>query len=504
MFYVHPQTVAAGEEVEVYISCGRGRASLAVVHESDRPRPVLPVREVPGLREEPAAEQAWRNGAGWPVSAVIKTGADWPSGAYRVIVDDGDRPVWASFVVRGRGGEGPLCVVLPTHTDQAYNDWGGRSFYTLPPGAVLSFERPTPSSLYTAPIHLIRWLAREGIGFAVATNDDVHAHPDMLARYPGVALTWHDEYWTRAMRENLEDYIAAGGSVLCFSGNTCWWQTRLEDERLTCYKFEASRDPYWQIDSALVTTHWDESPVNESPSEFLGLTWRDGGMVNWSTAWNCPCAYDWLLGHGGYQMDGAAHWVFAGTGLADGEQFGRPYAIVGYEVDGARLAWSEGLPTVAPGGGTPPGFAVLGHAPCFNKYDGDSTGLAVMGILEQGDSFVFNGGTTGWCWGLPRDPQVQRVTRNLIDHLAPSVPGAAAATLRIWPNPARSQITMEIGGLPRPQRVDVFAVDGGRVASFPAHRSVRWDFRGADGRALPSGTYWLAAGERRARVVWMP
>lgn len=500
-FYLRPASVGAGEDVEVHLSCGRGRASLEVVREAERMMPVLPPREVTGLSAEPVPSEAWRNGAGWPVSAVVSTGADWPSGVYLVRVDDGDRVVWAPFVVRGRGGEGPLLVVLPTHTDVAYNTWGGRSLYTTPPAARLSFDRPTPSSLFLASIHLVRWLSREGIGFAVATDDELHAHPELLVRYPGLAITWHDEYWTRAMRENLEDYIAAGGSVLSLSGNTCWWQTRLEGDGLTCYKFEAANDPYQAIDPALVTTWWDGPPVNEPPSRMLGLTWREGGMVNWSTSWNCPCPWDWLLGNGGYMVDRADHWVFAGTGVADGVQFGRDYAVVGYEVDGAPVEWVNGRPQVLPEGGTPPGFTVLGHAPCFNKYQGDSTGLAMMGIMERGRSFVFNGGTTGWCWGLPRDPQVQRVTRNLIDRLATNGPGTCPAALRVWPNPTSGALTLEVGGFPRAERVEVYGAGGGRVASFASHRTVRWDFRDTAGRALPSGAYWVVAGERRARVV---
>jgi hypothetical protein len=499
--YLHPTTVAAGEDVEVHLSCGRGHAALEVRREADRSLPVLPPREITGLRAEPVPPDSWQNGAGWPVSTVISTGADWPSGAYVARVDDGDGVAWAPFVVRGRGGEGSLLVVLPTHTDVAYNAWGGRSFYSAPPGARLSFDRPTPSSLYRASIHLIRWLSREGIGFAVATDDDLHARPGLLARYPGLALTWHDEYWTRPMRENVEDYIAAGGSVLSFSGNTCWWQTRLEGDGLTCYKFDALRDPYQAIDPALVTTWWDGAPVNEPPTRFLGLTWRDGGMVNWSTAWNCPCAWDWLLGNGGYTVDNPDHWVLAGTELADGTQFGRDYAIVGYEVDGAPVEWLGGRPRVLPEGGASPAFTVLGHAPCFNKYQADSTGLAMMGIIERGRSFVFNGGTTGWCWGLPRDPQVQRVTRNLVERLAAGAPGIGAATLRVWPNPTRGDLTLELGGAPRAERVEVYGAGGRQVASFPSHRTVSWNFRDAAGRALPSGAYWVVAGDRRARVV---
>lgn len=45
----------------------------------------------------------------------------------------------------------------------------------------------------------------------------------------------HDEYWSAAMRDNLEKYIADGGNVAFFSGNTCCWQVRSEDNDCLWY-----------------------------------------------------------------------------------------------------------------------------------------------------------------------------------------------------------------------------------------------------------------------------
>ena len=41
----------------------------------------------------------------------------------------------------------------------------------------------------------------------------------------------HDEYWTWGMREAFDAHTAAGGNAAILSGNTCYWQVRIDDDR---------------------------------------------------------------------------------------------------------------------------------------------------------------------------------------------------------------------------------------------------------------------------------
>jgi hypothetical protein len=514
--YLVPQVVAAGEPVEVHATCGRGNVSLRVYREGAARTEVLGPLEITDLAEQPVPQDASENGCRWPVSTLLATQTDWDTGVYIISLDDGDRTAEAMLVVRGKGTEGPVLVVIPTHTDQAYNLWGGRSFYSHPRAWRISFERPTfygVPGFYAMPVHLIRWLEREGIGYGVATDDDLHAHPELLFSYRGVILAGHPEYWTRAMKENLESYAAYGGSILCLSGNNCWWQTRLEataegSRQIVCYKSDSGQDPYRKIDPSLVTTRWDLPPVDEPPERFLGLSYLYGGAVNGNVSSTQRGIYDWLDGHGGYRAYRTGHWVFAGTGLEDGQTFGRGQAIVGVEVDGIPLRWRNGLPEVQPDAKASSAFTILGYAPAFNVIKSDSTGVAVMTLMERGDAFTFNAGTTGWCWGLAADSVVQRITRNLITHLPghlPSRPGRLV--LRLAPNPASSSIVAEVLGSSVPPRIAAFSVDGRRLVDLTLHRRglgygrVWWDFRDAHGNLLPSGVYWLSAGTATSPVV---
>lgn len=524
-FYLSPESVGAGEPVDLHISAASGSASIEVWQEGERSTLVYGPTPVSGLREEPIPSEAWWVGCGWPTSTSIPTGADWPSAVYTVKIDDGDQRVWDTFVIRGKGTEGKLLLVLPTFTDQAYNGWGGGSFYSDPQCPAISFDRPDNHEywgVFHNPIHFIRWLHRSEIDYAVADDTDLHFRPELISSYPAVALTWHSEYWTREMRRNVERYIASGGSLLNLSGNTCWWQARLVEaddpveprpgRRLICYKYTAADDPYQHIDSSRVTTHWDEPPLNDPPTRFLGTSWRAGGAVNASSSSTCPCEYDWLDGYGGYEAFRTEHWVFEGTGLRDGDTFGQQYAILGHEVDGAAIEWVDGQPVPLPGGGVPGDLRILGYSPCLNYYRESLEGEALMTILDRGSSFVFSGGTTGWCWGLADDPVVQRITRNLIDRVQDRFTDIERLTIEAFPNPAGEHVVLRLLGPDVPETIRLYGVDGRLLGSSDVARSTTyeglaigfasWSFRDAAGRELPSGVYLARAPDgATARIV---
>ena len=131
-------------------------------------------------------------------------------------------------------------------------------------------------------------------------------------------------------------------------------------------------------------------------------------------------AQGWLpasQGYGDYTAYRTNHWVYAGTGLNDGDEFGLSTTIVGFETDGALFRWKDSLPIVTGGDGAPISYKILGLSPA-------STGNATMGIFKRGGT-LFNAATTDWSHGLATDPIVDRITRNVIealDGLTPTLP----------------------------------------------------------------------------------
>jgi hypothetical protein len=132
-------------------------------------------------------------------------------------------------------------------------------------------------------------------------------------------------------------------------------------------------------------------------------------------------------GSGAYTVHRPDHWVFEGTDLKEGQEFGGQHTIVGYECDGCEFRMDQGRPVPTGRDGTPESFVILGTAPArwhpddswwYERFDKDRTGAAVMGLYTRGGT-VFTCGSTDWSHGLQGgDETVQRITRNILDRLS--------------------------------------------------------------------------------------
>jgi hypothetical protein len=290
----------------------------------------------------------------------------------------------------------------------------------------------------------VRWAEREGYKVDVAVNADLEFHPEVLEGQHVVVSVGHDEYWSWGMRDALEAFIARGENAAFLSGNSVCWQVRYEDTGATmvCYKSSYKDDPvYGTPDRSRLTTLWSSELVDRPENRLTGVSFSRGGYVRMGRA--VPRAT------GGYTTWRPEHWVFAGTGLRYGDVFGSPDAVVSYEVDGCELQISpdDGLPVPTGRDGTPRNFVVLATAPARlwsrdelpSRYRSGEPGdleatteavfgdaspehvarlahnHAVMGIYTRGGT-VFTTGTTEWSYGLRgHDPDVERITRNVLE-----------------------------------------------------------------------------------------
>src|SRR5258708_36561402 len=108
----------------------------------------------------------------------------------------------------------------------------------------------------------------------------------------------------------------------------------------------------------------------------------------------------------------ADHWVFEGTGLADGDRFG--LGSLGYETDAADVDDSGGVPRITGRDGTPASFTVLATADLRPWAASGHGGAAVMGVFTSGRGTVFNAGTEKRGSALD-DPVVALITRNVFN-----------------------------------------------------------------------------------------
>ena len=330
---------------------------------------------------------------GWP-AYEFEMGDRWRPGVYIAMLTElgataGGAPdastpdgEWgkALFVVRPRPGhEREILYKLPWNTYHAYNGTGGSSLYAQAKwfhggepgvsGFKVSFRRPgggtggtvmagdspdahCPSSRRQTFAHwdapFIRWAEGSGHLLDYCTDWDVHREPELLSKYNLLLSVGHDEYWSEPMRRNITEYIENGGNVGFFGGNCCWFRVHYADDG-----------------TAMIC---DKSVRQGRPGQRGGGDrWQQFDPENGVTGCSYSGGGGWWEGRRealGYRVQHHEHWIFEGTGLADGQVFGAnaQVPLVGYECDGADVVWRRGVARVTGRDGTPPSFTVLGVA----------------------------------------------------------------------------------------------------------------------------------------------
>ncbi|NUW40431.1 N,N-dimethylformamidase beta subunit family domain-containing protein [Nonomuraea rhodomycinica] len=361
----------------------------------------------------------------------LEIGADWPSSLYRARF--GPEVPWPQglpgeapcpdnevfFVVREAVPAAPILVSVPFATWQAYNRAGrpGQGLYwTESPvrAGRVSFDRPGGGPCPERwEFGLIRWLRPAGYDVAYCSNLDLDLGdgPDLLARHRVLVVNGHDEYWSEAMRDAVEEFVRRGGNLAVLSGNTAWWRIRLEDggRTMVCHR-DALCDTV--DDPRLATVEW--SSAGRPENTLTGVSFR-AGAGTWG-----PDMRRML--EESYTARFADHWVFEGTGLKDGDPFGR--GCLGYETDAAEIEEIGGVPRVTCRDGTPASFVVLATADLRHWSAYGQGGTATMGIFTSGLGAVFNAATVNWGNTL-HDPVVERVTRNVLDRFSGAAPAPA-------------------------------------------------------------------------------
>ena len=392
-----------------------------------------------GLKHRIPAD-ASAQGCGWPVSFSVTVPASWRSGYYEVYfgapdADNNER--WLEgrttfFVIRANkpGTTAKILLQLTTNTYNAYDNWGGHSLYGFNsedgrPGRKVSFSRPITSGAWEWELAFIQWAERNGYTLDYAVNSDLELHPELLDHYQLVVSVGHDEYWSTPMRDNIGRFISNGGNMAFFGGNSLTWQVRLENEgrEMVSWKEAYREDPLYQPERSnpLVSTLWSHPLVNRPENQLVGAGTMLGGMHR--------SKGQYMDGSGAFTVYRPDHWIFAGTGLKQGEQFGEKDRIVGYECDGCDHTFVNGRPVPTGRDGTPEDFTILALAPAswapsewswYERWEKGRKGNACMGIHRvPGGGSVFTASTTGWAHGLKgKDPIVETITRNVLDRLS--------------------------------------------------------------------------------------
>lgn len=323
-----------------------------------------------------------------------------------------------------------IAVLASNMNWNAYNSFGGRSNYIHPeglppkptgnarmelsryatPGHVqydrsdyppLSFDRPEPINHIPAHVQatdpiegraachvaetewrLLAWLEREGFSYDVYAETQLHFDELDLEKYRILILGPHPEYWSQKMYDRLKRWVREqGGRLMYLGGNGLNCDVEFLDPQTCIYRNEDNRrllEPAGRFESRFHLRH-------ESEANLLGVVYDDRGIMTAAP----------------YEVVDAAHWIFQGTRMANGDKFGIhslhervPGGASGHETD-----------KISPS--SPPEARPLARG--LNP-DG---GGAELVCFPAGRGAVFSTGSICWTSSLLVDDHVSKITRNV-------------------------------------------------------------------------------------------
>ena len=216
----------------------------------------------------------------WAQSASWAVPANATSGIYlaRLVRTNTGGASHIVFIVRADTSTSAMLFQSSDTTWQAYNSYGGNSFYTGSPAGrafKLSYNRPFntravnsgQSYLFNAEYPMIRWLEKNGYDLSYASGVDTDRSGGQLLNHKVFLSVGHDEYWSGAQRTNVEAARAAHVNLAFFSGNEIFWKTRWENS------IDGSNTPYRTL-VCYKETHANQPIDPQDPTTWTG-TWRD-------------------------------------------------------------------------------------------------------------------------------------------------------------------------------------------------------------------------------------
>jgi hypothetical protein len=318
------RSYAPGETAEVRLATDAHSLRLQVFAYQSPGRPSEQDVKTAGLAKTGPIPVDWRGHRDAPALLRIVRAGDWPSGLYflRAISADG-RIGYAPFIVRPRQlGTHRVAVVLATNTWAAYNfedadgDGWGDSWYVGGRSNV-GLERPfldfgVPFRFHDWDLDFIAWLNRTGKQVDFVSDDDldnVRSGDELARKYDLLVFPGHEEYVTQHEYDVIRRYRDAGGNLAFLAANNLYRSVTRRGTTIV-------RGPLFRR-------------IGRPEASVVGVQYVGSNHGE---------------KQGAFVVSGAsAPWAFAGTGLADGDTFGR----YGIEIDARAAASPAGVQVLA-------------------------------------------------------------------------------------------------------------------------------------------------------------
>jgi hypothetical protein len=425
-------SIAPGDPVQLFASTTAPSFTVSVYrtgwYGGQGCRLITSVAGLPGARQPtPTASPGVHTVAtSWKPSTTFQT-ASWPPGDYLMRLDDANG--WQTYVpltVRGPSAAGRIVILNAVTTWQAYNAWGGYSLYHGPDGAfadrarVVSYDRPYDYGDGAADFTgneepLVALAERLGLPLDYATDVDLDANPHLLDGATTVISLGHDEYYSRAMRTELEAARDGGTNIAFLGANSVYRRIRLSpspygpERTETGYK-SGPEDPLYNKDNSQITANWPSPPMASPESSLTGGMYQCNPVHNDLVVWN------------------PGQWLLAGTNAAAGEKIP---GMIGSEYD----RYDASAPT-------PKNIEVLAHSPLTCRGAKDFSDVTYY--TAPSGAGVFDAGTSAWvctlndvCGAGTHGAQVEafttRITTNLLQAFAAGPAGRQHPAARSVP-----------------------------------------------------------------------
>ncbi len=370
----------------------------------------------------------------WSVSASWTVPTNAVSGVYIAKLQKtvGGGASHIVFVVRDDAGNSDILFKTSDATWQAYNFYGGNSFYfgstAYPDGHAvkISYNRPFISRgggggsgagedfIFNAEYPMIRFLERNGYNVSYTTDVDMERTSLQFtpSMHKVIMATGHDEYWSAAERTRITNARNAGVHLAFFSGNEVYWKTRWENSidgnntptrTLVCYKegtlgekaCGSKCDPFANIWTGL----WrggSEYPSADGNNPENSLT----GQIGWGIGDFALKVPDTYKNYRFWRNTGVAS-------LGSGQTATLADNTIGFEWDFDQPLYNSTYPA---------GRVALSYTDLNSKIH------KITLYRHSNGALVFGAGTVQWSWGLDGthdrtastpDASMQQATINL-------------------------------------------------------------------------------------------
>lgn len=403
-----------------------------------------------GLKREFVRNVGWFDNHGpravtqiLPDAHFVETGVKWDNGhgVHRQVIAAPDRTGLYYFHAKGESGAffsfplvvapaqptAPVAVLASTNTWNAYNPFGGRSNYIMaskmidtpivnskadlprykssdygewksgPTFNLLSFDRPEPINAVpetdevTSPIEgrqpchlapaewrLLGWLEQQGFAYDFYSDYQLHSGTLHLDAYKVLIVSTHPEYWSADAYWRVKKWVfERGGKLMYLGGNglNCEIRFTSDGSAMDC------------------VNAWPEGKESrmaasvESEANLLGVVFDERGVMTVAP----------------YAVTDPDHWLFAGTGLKQCDQFGLKTLHERYG-DGA-----SGHETDKISASSPAGLRVLAKG-----TNCDNGGGEIVYFETASGGEVFSVGSITYPSALLIDEPASQITKNVL------------------------------------------------------------------------------------------